>query len=463
MTDDATFVASQLELPVLGNPFHHLGVSPRDGRHRIVEAAEEKSLSLDIDVCSKAKTDLTNPRNRLAAETAWLPGISPRRAQQLIETLIQNPYAVFDAEGLPQLQEQRRTLQQTAADAQQFWSAATGQFGRLEALDLLEDDEQDHACSICRSDLQDQAEPTAALRAAMNELRRDIGEVTHDRPRLDRYLLELDRQIDELKAEQQQGSRRLNELIRLDAQLERDRGLDEARLRLAGQVELYLASFNIENLAIEEAEVQRLRDTIAELERDASTANVADDMNEDAVLISSDMRGIIADLPFAAEYRDAVPIFDWKHLQIHLKADGDRKVPMPAIGSDENYLAIHLAFFLAIQKLFSIRNRPVLQFIILDQVTRPYFPDTEFAEIVELPSQNARSDDAPQQRRLSDEAAKVRRIFDLLFKQARSPHAPQIIICEKANFHRDPDYQAAIVTFWASPQGMVPTDWPTEP
>jgi hypothetical protein len=39
----------------------------------------------------------------LAAETAWLPGISPRRAQQWIETLIQNPYAVFDAEGLPPL------------------------------------------------------------------------------------------------------------------------------------------------------------------------------------------------------------------------------------------------------------------------------------------------------------------------------------------------------------------------
>jgi hypothetical protein len=103
MTDDATFVASGGELPVLGNPFHLLAVSSRDGRHRIVEAAEEKSLSLDSDACSKARTDLTTPRNRLAAETAWLPGISPRRAQQLIETLIQNPYTIFDAEGLPPL------------------------------------------------------------------------------------------------------------------------------------------------------------------------------------------------------------------------------------------------------------------------------------------------------------------------------------------------------------------------
>jgi Protein of unknown function (DUF3732) len=295
----------------------------------------------------------------------------------------------------------------------------------------------------------------------MSELRRDIGEVTHDRPRLDQYLLELDGQIDDLKGGQQRAARRLDDLIRMDALLERDRGLDEARLRLAGQVEFYLASSNIEDLTAEEVEVQRLREAVAGLDRDASAANVAEDMNDDAVIISSDMKDIIADLPFAAEYRDAVPIFDWKNLQVHLKVDGNRKVQMPAIGSDENYLAVHLAFFLAVQKLFSIRNRPVLHFIILDQVTRPYFPDTDYTEIVDLPSPEI-GPDAPQQRRLSDEAAKVRRILALLFKQARLPHAPQVIICEKANFRRDPDYQAAIVTFWASPQGMVPADWPTE-
>jgi hypothetical protein len=57
---------------------------------------------------------------------------------------------------------------------------------------------------------------------------------------------------------------------------------------------------------------------------------------------------------------------------------------MPAIGSDENYLAIHLALFLSIQKLFAERHRPVLRFIILDQVTRPYFPDTDYKQVVDL-------------------------------------------------------------------------------
>ena len=445
-------------------------------RAREAELAHRQSLAREGSLRLQSFLDQANALGMLAATGDLGRPVEQRVALQSVARYqlaapttspAHERYAIEDAlaqyrRRLSQLQERRRALQRTAADAQQFWTAATGQFGRLEALDLLQEDSQHHACPICKSDLLGRAEPATALREAMNELRRDIGEVAHDRPRVDQYLLDLDAQIDGLRAEHQQAAQRLNELIKLDAKLEQERGLDEARLRLAGQVELYLASSDILDLAAEEADVRQLRDVVSRLELDAAAADVADDMSDDAVIISSEMKGIIADLPFGAEYRDAVPIFDWKHLQVHLRVDGNRKVPMPAIGSDENYLAIHLAFFLAIQKLFSMRNRPVPHFIVLDQVTRPYFPDTEFAEIVDLPSQDGLGD-APQDRRLSDEAAKVRKILTVLFKQANAPHAPQIIICEKANFRRDPDYQEAIVTFWATPRGMVPNGWPTGP
>jgi len=60
--------------------FGILGATTRDNRRRIVELAEDKHLSLDTETCTKARSDLTNPRNRLAAEMAWLPGLSPKRA-----------------------------------------------------------------------------------------------------------------------------------------------------------------------------------------------------------------------------------------------------------------------------------------------------------------------------------------------------------------------------------------------
>lgn len=73
------------------NPFCLLGVTPRDNRQRIMEIAEEKSLTLDSDICEKARSDLTNLRARVAAEIAWLPGLSPKRITDLINILPNNP------------------------------------------------------------------------------------------------------------------------------------------------------------------------------------------------------------------------------------------------------------------------------------------------------------------------------------------------------------------------------------
>ena len=73
------------------NLFYLLGVNPRDNCQRIIEVAEEKSLTLESDICDKARSDLTNLRVRVTAEVAWLPGLSPKRTTDLINILHVNP------------------------------------------------------------------------------------------------------------------------------------------------------------------------------------------------------------------------------------------------------------------------------------------------------------------------------------------------------------------------------------
>lgn len=68
------------------SPFAVLGVTARDDRARILEAAEEQSLIADGDSCQQARALLTNPRRRLDAELAWFPGSSPRVAEQALTT-----------------------------------------------------------------------------------------------------------------------------------------------------------------------------------------------------------------------------------------------------------------------------------------------------------------------------------------------------------------------------------------
>ena len=82
------------------SPFYILGATTRDNQARIAELAEERALLIDPDLCQKARADLANPRARVAAEIAWLPGVSPRRA---LSTLAGLDAAEADLSELPPL------------------------------------------------------------------------------------------------------------------------------------------------------------------------------------------------------------------------------------------------------------------------------------------------------------------------------------------------------------------------
>lgn len=85
------------------NPFYLLGATVRDDRQRVASLAEERALEVDHDACFKARSDLLNPRNRLALEVSWLPGVSPRRAAQLVERVAVDPRGIISEDGLPTL------------------------------------------------------------------------------------------------------------------------------------------------------------------------------------------------------------------------------------------------------------------------------------------------------------------------------------------------------------------------
>jgi hypothetical protein len=83
------------------NPFHILTVTTRDNQERIMELADEHSLLLDANECIAARLVLTTPRKRLAAEVAWLPGIGPKRAEEVISLLESCPKDMFAKDNLP--------------------------------------------------------------------------------------------------------------------------------------------------------------------------------------------------------------------------------------------------------------------------------------------------------------------------------------------------------------------------
>ena len=71
-------------MDLLQNPFYILNATQGDNRHRIIELAEERSLLSDNDKCMAARAELTNPRKRISAEVAWLPGVNSERVYDIL-------------------------------------------------------------------------------------------------------------------------------------------------------------------------------------------------------------------------------------------------------------------------------------------------------------------------------------------------------------------------------------------
>jgi len=87
-------------MDLLQNPFHILTTSPRDNRRKIMELADERSLLFDSNLCAQARSELTNPRKRLTAEVAWLPGLGPKRVGELLATLERTPSDLLSVDKL---------------------------------------------------------------------------------------------------------------------------------------------------------------------------------------------------------------------------------------------------------------------------------------------------------------------------------------------------------------------------
>ena len=78
------------------NPFNILQVSNRDNKRTIIAKSNDILLSHDEKTCNQASADLINPAKRLRAEIAWLPGLSPNRAKDLMSLLEESPIELFD-------------------------------------------------------------------------------------------------------------------------------------------------------------------------------------------------------------------------------------------------------------------------------------------------------------------------------------------------------------------------------
>ena len=82
-------------MSLTSNPFYVLGAAPSDDRRRIMALANDRRLDGDEAAIREARVVLTNPRKRLAAEIAWLPGLEEDEIRQALAAKNEHPSALL--------------------------------------------------------------------------------------------------------------------------------------------------------------------------------------------------------------------------------------------------------------------------------------------------------------------------------------------------------------------------------
>ena len=418
-------------------------------RQRLVADEHDRAFALCAEAAELGlmgeppPTSLDEARQRLAEVAKWTPGGAPEggSASPLVR-LYQEESSVRS--NLARARSQIRRSEEILGVAGGFEDATRKQVRKLDHIDLFRDKGENQTCPVCQSDVTDLVPTVKVIRDAQETLTEDVRGIERARPQLDGFVAErradVDTQLERLRVVREQirsaTTAADGEQGRLD--------LDHRRSRVVGRVTLYLESqkpdetVQVEDLAALDARIKELEAT---LDLDAKRDRLEAAQQAIGTIAT---KVLAAPLPFEAQYEDPSVYFLARSLECGILTEGKR-VPMRDVGSDENYLSLHLAVLLAFHRFFLRRSVPVPGLVLLDQVSRPYYPPDETDEVTVVES---------------EDAAALRKYFAAIHDEAER-EGLQFIVLEHAFLKGDPRFKESVVERWSKTGlKLVPPDWP---
>ncbi|KAB2309351.1 DUF3732 domain-containing protein [Betaproteobacteria bacterium SCN2] len=385
--------------------------------------------------------------------------------------LLWKPTAIPDDDGhrisqledeLIQLRKDRREIQSKIDAARQFSkkaggfeSEATEQKDRLASIKALPKNPQtgEWQWPFCEENLALEAPVAKVLLNELATLDAEMSIVAGQRPKLEAYLAEQDGKVQEVVEAIKHKETELSSAIAANEVIAQMGTRNNAAARVVGRISLFLENLvPNEELISREAEHRRLKFKVDELEKRIG----ADDSNERLTSILNNISAQVSQYirMFQAEFSAFPARFDLTNLTIIFDRP-DRPVPMGRTGGGENHLAYHLSALLALHLFAAKNNRPIPQFLLIDQPTQVYFPSEKVYQ---------EADGSVQKTEADADLAAVRRLFELLLKFTQEDVPGfQLIVTEHANL-RDQWFQDALVEQpWTKPPALVPESWPVQP
>jgi hypothetical protein len=345
------------------------------------------------------------------------------------------------------LREKRRALKQAAKEASGYGIAVFGQSHKLALVQHLKLDIG--KCPVCEAENPAGRAMADEIRASLAIVSKEVAAVNRLHPELVSESARVDDEIGSKYLRLREIEAQLGAIIRQTEDGAKTASLAQERALVVGRVYQFLemtaqdTDDNSVNIASLQSEIAGLIDKV---DPEAKRDRLRDAEN----LITNYATEMLSELPTEMPATNSRILF-FANPKITLIEPARRAaLTLGEIGSDQNYLAIHLALAFSLQKHFEIINAPVPGLIVIDQISRPYY------------SEGGDEKSLDDMAKGSDRAA-MRQIVRFLFDETARRTGLQIILIEHAYIGDDPEYVGAIRGRWTSRtnEKLIPLDWPT--
>lgn len=339
-------------------------------------------------------------------------------------------------------------------EAQGFKGAVSRQRNKLMLAEHLGLDSLASHCPICESETDKGQEAASAISAALEKIRDESAAVERVEPRLQLYGRQIAEENTRLRSELKRLDDDIAAALRRIDESGKFRELQQVQAHFMGRVSYFLeapkavAARPARDLSVLRTQIANLE---ARVDRGAREVRLRSAENQ----VSSYASEAFKVLPTVEPCNGARLMFSARKPDIAIIEKGTEAVlRMPDVGSDQNYLAVHIALAFALQRHFEERASPVPGLLVLDQISRPYFPAREDGDETEV---SGRPED--------DDIIAMRKHIDYLFAEVASRTGLQVILIEHAYFADDARYVNATRERWTRPskRALIPLDWPERP
>ncbi|MDR5785380.1 DUF3732 domain-containing protein [Caballeronia sp. LP003] len=350
---------------------------------------------------------------------------------------------------LQTLRRKRQLLKQTLSEATGYETAVSGQSHKLRLVEHLK--LGDGRCPVC--DAQNDAGLAMAkqIRESLTIVEKEVLVVDTIRPGLDDHSRQIEAQIKARYGRLEDIESQLSGLVRVDEDSVETGSLLQERARVVGRIDQFLETTakdfqtSVADTTALTLEIESLRDLVDPQSR-------RERLRDAENLISSYATDMLGELPTEMPATNSRVVFSATPNVSLIEPTRRAALAMAEIGSDQNYLAIHLALAFSLHKFFEDIAAPVPGLLVIDQISRPYYP-------------KGGDEKRLQEMGKDDDQVAMQKIVRFLFEETARQASLQVILIEHAYIEEDPEYVAAVKGRWTKASGMklIPMDWPIRP